>query len=153
MAANPIPTGYENAIPYLCCRNAAELLEFYQQAFGAKEAYRLRMPDGKIGHAEIEIGTARVMLSDEFPEWGNLSPKTLGGTGGNVMIYVEDVDAFCRRAEAAGAQIHMPPTTHFYGDRSCKLIDPSGHVWVFATHVEDVSPEEMQKRCDAEFGG
>jgi PhnB protein len=130
------------------------MIDFYVAAFGAKELFRLDMPDGKIGHAEILIADrARVLLADEFPEWNCLSPATVGGTGSSIMIYVEDVDALAKQAEAAGAKILMPPEDQFYGDRSCKIEDPSGHAWMFATHIEEVSPEEMQKRAQQMFGG
>ncbi len=149
MSTQPIPSGYEGATPYLVCSDAAALIDFYKEAFGATEIYRLHMPDGKIGHAEIRIGGGLVMLADEFPSWNCLSPKTIGGSGSSTLIYVEDVDAFCAKAVAAGAKILQPLETHFYGDRSCKLEDPSGHAWMFSTHVEDVSPEEMQRRLQA----
>ena len=110
------------------------------------------MPDGKVGHAEMQIGGARVMLSDEFPEWGNLSPLSIGGSATTVLIYFEDVDAVVDRAVSAGAKLLQPPTDQFWGDRSCKLQDISGHTWMFATRKEDVSPEEMNKRAAAMFG-
>jgi len=155
MKINPIPQGYEGSTPYLCCKDAAGLIEFYQKAYDAREIYRLNMPDGKIGHAEIQIAGGRIMLSDEFPDWGCLSPLTIGGSATTIMIYVEDVDSFAERAIAAGAKVLMPVKDQFYGDRNCKLQDPSGHLWMFGTHIEDVSPEELQKRSDAcvEKGG
>ena len=149
MSLKPIPDGYEGATPYLCCKDAANVLAFYEKAFGARELMRLIMPDGKVGHAEIQVAGGKVMLSDEFPEWGCLSPTTLGGSPNSVMIYVEDVDAFAERAIAAGAKVLMPVSNQFYGDRSCKLQDPSGHAWMFASRIEEVSPEEMQKRVTA----
>lgn len=145
MAVSPIPLEYKGATPYLTCKDAAKLITFYKEAFGAKELYRLDMPDGKIGHAEIQIAGGRIMLSDEFPEWGCLSPVTVGGTGSSVVIYVENADAIYEQAVKAGAKSLMAPADQFYGDRSCKLQDPSGHNWMFQTHVRDVSPEEMQK--------
>lgn len=145
MAATPIPKGYEGSTPYLTCRDTAKMLEFYIKAFGAKELYRLDMPDGRVGHAEIQIAGGKIMLSDEFPEWGCLSPATIGGTGSSVVIYVEDVDAIHEQAVKAGAKSLMAPDDQFYGDRSCKLQDPSGHNWMFQTHVKDVSPEDMRK--------
>ena len=152
MPVKPIPDGYEGATPYLCCKDAASALEFYKTAFGAKELYRMPMPDGKVGHAEMQIGGARVMLSDEFPEWGNLSPLSIGGSATTVLIYFEDVDAVVDRAVSAGAKLLQPPTDQFWGDRSCKLQDISGHTWMFATRKEDVSAEEMNKRAAAMFG-
>ena len=149
---NPIPDGYEGATPYLCCKDAARALEFYQKAFGAAELMRMGKPGEKIGHAEIRIGGAIIMLADEYPDMNWLSPQTIGGTPVTIMIYVEDVDAFCNRATAAGATVRRPLADQFYGDRSCTLTDPFGHTWTFATHKEDVSPEEMQRRAAALFG-
>lgn len=149
MPLKSIPEGYEGATPYLCCKDAAEVLEFYKKAFAAKEVMRLTMPDGKVGHAEVQIAGGKIMLSDEFPDWGCLSPATLGGSPNSVLIYVEDVDAFAERAIAAGAKVLMPVSDQFYGDRSCKLQDPSGHAWLFASRIEEISPEEMQKRVTA----
>ncbi len=153
MPAKPIPDGYEGATPYLCCKDAANALEFYKTAFGAKELMRMPMPDGKVGHAEIQIGGARIMLADEFPDWGCLSPSSIGGSATSVMIYFEDVDAVVERAVAGGAKVLQPVTDQFYGDRSCKLEDPSGHTWMFATHKEDVDPDELKRRADAMFSG
>ena len=152
MPVKSIPDGYEGATPNLCCKDAAGALDFYKTAFGAKELHRMPMPDGKVGHAEMQIGGARVMLSDEFPEWGNLSPLSIGGSATTVLIYFEDVDAVVDRAVSAGAKLLQPPTDQFWGDRSCKLQDISGHTWMFATRKEDVSPEEMNKRAAAMFG-
>lgn len=151
--AKPIPDGYEHATPYLICRDAGQAIEFYKQAFAAKELYRIPMPDGKVGHAEIKIGGAIVMLADECPEMGATSPQSLGGTPVSLMIYVADVDAFSARAIAAGAKVLEPVKDQFYGDRSCKLSDPTGHVWMFATHTEDVPPEEIAARAAKLFGG
>ena len=110
------------------------------------------MDDGRVGHAEIKISGATIMLADEFPNMGAVSPQTLGGTAVRMMIYVADVDAFIARAVAAGAAVLQPVTDQFYGDRNCKLADPSGHVWMFGSHLEDVSREEMQKRAAALYG-
>src|ERR1043165_4599382 len=145
----PIPTGYEGATPYLCCKDATSAIEFYKKAFGATELYRIPMPDGRIGHAELKIGGAIIMLSDEFPEMGSVSPTTLGGTPGNTLIYDEDVDAFAARAIGAWAKVLEPLEDKFYGDRSFKMSDPAGHVWMFATRKEDVPPEEVAKRAAA----
>jgi PhnB protein len=143
-----IPDAYRSATPYLCIRDAAKALEFYKKAFGAKEISRMGMPDGKIGHAEIKISEAIIMLSDEFPDYGALSPQSIGGTPVSIMVYVEDVDGFVNRAVAAGAKLEKPVQDQFWGDRSGVLIDPFGHKWHFATHIEDISPEEMKKRHD-----
>ena len=153
MKAKPVPEGYESAIPYLICKDAARAIEFYKEAFAATELERIPMPDGRVGHAELKIGGATIMLADEFPDMGTVSPQSLGGTTVRMMIYVADVDAFAARAAAAGAQVLQPPTDQFYGDRNCKLLDPSGHVWMFGSHIEDVSREEIRKRAAALFGG
>ncbi len=145
----PIPDAYPGATPYLICRGAAQAIDFYRRAFGAVERFRLEMPDGRIGHAEITIGKAVIMLADEFPEMGARSPQTIGGSPVSVLVYVEDVDAFTRRAEAAGAKVLRPVTDQFYGDRSVHLEDPFGHRWGFATHIEDVSPDEVKRRAAA----
>jgi PhnB protein len=146
----PIPDGYEGTIPYLIIQGAASAMEFYKTAFGAVEHERMNAPGGMIGHAEMRIGKAVFMLADEFPGNQWRSPKTIGGTPVQMYIYVPDVDALARRAEAAGAKILRPVTTQFYGDRSVHLEDPFGHMWGFATHVEDVSPEELKRRAGAQ---
>jgi PhnB protein len=146
MAAKPIPDGYATVTPYLHVRNAARAIDFYAKAFGAIELYRLGNPDGRIGHAEILIGTSRIMLADEFPEMNVKGPQSLEGTSVSFMIYVHDVDAQFDRALAAGGTVLRPLMDQFYGDRSGTLTDPFGHSWTIATHVEDVSPEEMQAR-------
>ena len=148
----PIPEEYRSATPYLCVDDGARALEFYQKAFGAKEVMRMAMPDGKIGHAEIRIGDAPIMLADEHPEVHFRSPRSIGGTPVNIVVYVNDVDALVKQAEAAGATVARPPADQFYGDRMATLEDPFGHSWSFATHIEDVSPEEMQKRAAAQHG-
>jgi PhnB protein len=149
---NPIPDGYQGATPYLRCRRANDALEFYKKAFDATELSRIMMPDGRVGHAEIKISRAIVMLSDEFPEMNVVGPETIGGSSAAILIYVEDVDAFAERAAAAGAKVTTPPADQFYGDRNCKITDPFGNEWMFATHKEDVSYEEQRKRADAMFG-
>jgi PhnB protein len=141
-----IPTGYASATPYLCCRSAADAIEFYKKAFGAKERSRMTESDGRIGHAEITVGEAVIMLSDEYPEMEVRSPQALGGSGVSVHLYVEDVDKVAAAAAAAGAKLVRPVANQFYGDRSGTLIDPFGHRWLIATHVEDVSPDEMKRR-------
>ena len=149
----PIPTGYEHSTPYLTCKDAAQAIEFYKKAFGATELYRIPMAGGKVGHAEIKIAGAIIMLSDEFPEHGAKSPASLGGTAVGIMIYVPDVDAFAERAVAAGARLTEPVKDQFYGDRAGRLIDPFGHKWFFATHIEDVPQAEVARRAQKIFCG
>ena len=146
MTAKPIPEGYHTATPYLVLQNAASAIEFYKKAFGAIELMRLASPGGKIGHAEIKIGDSPIMLADEFPEMGYRGPRALGGSPVSIMLYVEDVDTFFDQAVAAGATIKRPVKDEFYGDRAGNIEDPFGHVWTIATHKEDVSPEEIEKR-------
>lgn len=150
--AKPIPDRCHGAIPYLICGGAAKAMEFYKTAFGAVEVYRLEMGPGAIGHAEMTIGDALFMLADEYPDMGFKGPKLIGGTPVSMYIYVPDVDAFAKRAEAAGAIVKRPLETQFYGDRSVQFEDPFGHVWGFATHVEDVAPDEIKRRAHAKFG-
>ena len=140
-------------IPYLHVKGAARAIEFYQQAFGATEVLRLSEPDGRIGHAEILIGGARIMLADEYPECGILGPQSLGGTSVGLHLTVPDVDAFARQAVVAGAKLAKPIKDEFYGERGGKLEDPFGHVWQVMTPKEEVSPEEMQRRYDAILAG
>ena len=149
----PVPEGYHSVTPYLAIKNAAKAIEFYKKAFGAKEIGRISMPDGKIGHAEIEIGDSRIMLAEEFPEWGNKGPETIGGSPVGICLYVENVDEVFKRAIEAGAKTekNMEVKDQFYGDRSGNLVDPFGHKWTIATHIEDLTFEEMQKRSDAMF--
>lgn len=150
---NPIPTGYKGATPYLCVNGALNAIDFYKQAFGATETMRLADPtSGKIGHAEIIIGEAPIMLADEFPEMGFRSPQSLGGSPVGIHLYVEDVDALVNQAVAAGAKVVRPVEDKFYGDRAGQLEDPFGHVWYIATHKEDVAPEEIEKRAAAMHG-
>jgi Uncharacterized protein conserved in bacteria len=153
MAVKPIPDGYHTVTPYIVCRGAAKAIEFYAKAFGAKEMFRMPMPDGSIAHAEIQIGDSMLMLGDENPEMGAVSPQTLNGTPVNIFLYVKDVDAAFQQAVKAGATSVMPPTDMFWGDRYSKLTDPFGHSWSIATHKEDVAPEEMGKRAAAAMGG
>jgi PhnB protein len=145
----PVPTGYAGVTPYLIIRGAARALDFYKKAFGATELMRFPAPGGKIGHAEMKIGDGVVMLADESPEMGHNSPQALGGTPITLMFYVADVDAQFAKALAAGGVVKQPLKDQFYGDRSGTITDPFGHIWTIATHVEDVSAEEMQKRIAA----
>lgn len=149
MAVHHIPEGYHSVIPYLVIDGAAAALDFYKKAFGAEELMRMPGPDGKIGHAEIRIGDSHVMLADEHPEQGHRGPKSVGGTPVGIMIYVEDADAVFNAAIAGGATAVKPMEDQFYGDRSGSITDPFGHNWMIATHVEDVSPEEMERRMKA----
>ena len=145
MAVQPVPDGYHTVNSYFVVDDAAQAIAFYRRAFGAEELYRLPMGD-KIGHAEIRIGDTRLMLSDEWPEWGTLGPKARGGPTCTFIVYVPDADAAFERAVEAGATPERPVTDEFWGDRVGKVVDPFGHRWSLATHVEDVSPVEMA-RC------
>jgi len=145
----PIPDGYHSVTPYLIINGATAALDYYTRAFGAVELFRMPAPEGKIGHAEIKIGDSPIMLADEAPEMGYKSPQSLGGSPVSIMIYVEDVDTVFNRAIAAGGKEQRPVKDQFYGDRSGTLEDPFGHVWHVATHKEDVSPEEMERRAKA----
>ena len=149
MATNAIPEGYRTVTPYLAVDDAAEAIEFYKKAFGAKERVRMAAPDGKIGHAELAIGDSMVMLSDPFPQATTRPPKELGGTTASVFMYVEDVDAVVKKAVDAGATVTMEVEDQFWGDRFGSVKDPFGHAWSIATHVEDVPPEEMAERAKA----
>lgn len=148
----PIPEGHQGAIPYLSVRNAGEAIAFYKKAFGATEALCIAH-EGKIGHAELAIGEARIMLSDEFPDHDALSPHTIGGTPVLIHLYVEDVDAFTRQAVGEGLKILRPVENQFYGDRGGKFEDPFGHRWWIATHKEDLSEDEIKKRAAALHAG
>jgi len=149
MAPRAVPEGYATVTPYLIVTGAAAAIEFYKKAFGAVEIMRLTQPDGKIGHAEIQIGSSKVMLADEALDMGFWSPRSLGGSGTGIMLYVDDVDRAFERARGAGAKALQPVKNQFYGDRSGTLSDPFGHMWTISTHVEDMSPEEMQHRMEA----
>ena len=141
----PIPDGMHTVTPHLICAGAADAIEFYKKAFNAVEIGRMASPQGKLLHGLIRIGDSKVMLVDEFPDWGSFGPKSLKGSPVTLHLYVEDVDAFVAHAAAAGAKITMPLQDMFWGDRYCKLEDPFGHQWSIATHVRDVSPDEMQQ--------
>jgi PhnB protein len=151
MSVKAIPAGHRTVTPYLIIKNAAKALEFYKKAFGTTETYKLMMPDGRLGHAEIRLGDSMIMLADEFPEFGGKAPATLGGSPVCIHLYVEDVDTVFKKAMAAGAKERKPVMDQFYGDRSGQLEDPFGHLWWVATHKEDIAPEEMQKRVQVRF--
>jgi PhnB protein len=148
----PIPGGYHTVTPYLIISGAAKALEFYKKAFGATELLRMPHSDGRVGHAELKIGDSRIMLADEFPEMNARSPQSLGGLPVSILLYVEDVDRVFNQAVAAGAKVVRPVQNQFYGNRMGGITDPFGHAWHIATHVEDVSPEELQKRAAAQHG-
>jgi PhnB protein len=141
-----VPAGFSTVTPHLNVRDAAQALDFYKRAFGAIETVRMPGPGGKILHAEIKIGDSHIFLADEMPEWGSRSPLTIGGTATALCLYVEDADAVFNRAVSAGAQVKMPLADQFWGDRYGKLADPYGHEWAVATHLEDLTPQEMKKR-------
>lgn len=142
---NPIPEGMHTLTPHLVCDNAAEAIEFYKKAFGAEEGGRLPGEDGKIMHAMMRIGDSAFMLADEFPDWGSLGPNSLKGTPVTLHLYVQDVDTAFARAVDAGAVVKMPLADMFWGDRYGIVTDPCGHHWSLASHVKDVSPEEMRQ--------
>ena len=150
--AKPVPDGMHSVTPHLICAGAANAIEFYKHAFHAAEVSRLPGKDGKIMHAMLRIGDSAVMLTDEFPDWGSFGPKSLEGSPVTIHLYVEDVDAFVTRAVGAGAKITMPLDDMFWGDRYCQLEDPFGHRWSVATHVRDVSPDEMQQAMEKMCG-
>jgi PhnB protein len=145
MAVKPIPDGYRTVTPYLAIQGAASALDFYKKAFNAEERMRMES-NGKIMHAEMTIGDSVVMLADEFPEMGHVGPQTLGGSPVGLMVYVSDVDKMHAQAIAAGAVEKRKPNNEFYGDRASAVTDPFGHVWTLATHVEDVAPDEIDRR-------
>lgn len=141
------------ALPHFSVRDAKAAIDFYVRAFGAVETMRLTEPSGRVGHAELTIGTALFMFADEYPEMGIVGPQTLGGTTFGITIYVADVDAFAARATAAGATLEAPVKDEFYGDRVARFKDPFGHRWSFASRIEELSTEEMQRRFDAMCAG
>jgi uncharacterized glyoxalase superfamily protein PhnB len=143
-----IPQGMHSITPHLVCAGAAKAIDFYKQAFGATEEGRMPGPDGRLMHAALKIGDSTVMLVDEMPEWGSLGPKALKGSPVTIHLYVEDVDALVARAVKAGARVTMPVAEQFWGDRYGKLEDPFGHHWSVATHVRDVSRDEMQRAME-----
>jgi len=152
MGVNAVPDGYHSVTPYLNISGAAEALEFYARAFNARELFRLPMPDGGVGHAEIRIGNSHIMLSDHCEQSPLQSPAALKGSSVAIYVYVDDVDSLFTQAVDAGATELNPVEDQFYGDRSGTLQDPFGHVWILATHMEDLTPEEVTKRAQAMFG-
>ena len=149
MYEKPTPAGYHTLTPALVVRDGKAAIDFYQRAFGATVRHVMDLPDGKVMHAEIQLGDSAVMLSDEFPDWDSLSPQSIGGTASSLSIYVDDVDAVFAQALAAGATAQRPVEDQFWGDRMGTLFDPFGHRWMIATRIEEVSPEEMTRRGEA----
>lgn len=149
MPAKAVPDGYHTATPYIIVNGAAAALDFYKKAFGATELFRMASPDGRIGHAEIRIGDSNIMLADEVPGMGFVSPQTLGGSPVSLMLYVPEVDKVFQQAVSAGATAQRPVQNQFYGDRSGTLKDPFGHVWTIGTHIEDIPPDELRRRGEA----
>ena len=148
MSVKPIPDGYHTLTPFFTVRNAVRAIEFYKQAFGAQERGVMKGPDGKVMHAELKIGDSIVMLADEFPEFGAIAPESGGGTSMGLHIYVDNVDTAFDRAVKAGAKVDMPVMDQFWGDRYGRLRDPFGHKWSIATHVKDMSADEMKHSMD-----
>lgn len=146
-----IPEGYHSITPFLIVKNCADAIEFYRNAFGAEEHFRMNMPDGKVGHAELKIGDSVFMLADEFPEMKSLSPKSIGGSPVSMYVYVQDVDAMFNTAVTAGAVALDGVKDQFWGDRHGRLEDPYGHLWSIATHKKDLSPDEMKRAAEAAF--
>jgi PhnB protein len=144
-----IPEGYPSVTPYLIVDGAVRALDFYKAAFGATEIMRMAQPNGKLGHAEIRVGNSVIMMADEHPEMGYRGPKALGGTPVSIVLYVNDVDTIAARIVKEGGKVLRPVENQFYGDRSGTFEDPFGHVWTVASHVQDVSPEEMKRRAEA----
>jgi PhnB protein len=147
MAAKPIPDGYHSVTPYLCVKGAAQAIEFYKKAFLATERMRIAHPDGRVGHAELQVGDSVIMLSDEFPEMGARGPQSFGGSPVSIHLYVEDADAIFNQAVAAGAKIKRAIADQFYGDRLGGVEDPFGYTWWISTHMEDLSPQEIERRA------
>ena len=146
MSSSIVEVRINEVLPYLRVRGGKEAIEFYKQAFGAEETFRLEEPGGRIGHAQLKFGPATVMLSDEYPEHGIYSPLQFGGTGSCLHLHVDNADALVERAVAAGATVLMPATDQFYGERSAKLLDPYGHQWLLGQRIEEMSEDEIQQR-------
>jgi PhnB protein len=146
MSEQKTETTVQELFPYLIVRDAKAAIEFYQRVFGAEEMFRLAEPSGRIGHAQLKLGAAVIMLADEYPERGIQSPLAFGGTGSFLHLHVGDVDEITNRAVKAGAKILVEPKTQFYGERTSKIVDPFGHVWMLGSHVETISTDEMQHR-------
>jgi PhnB protein len=146
---NPIPLGYHSITPYLSIKGAAAAMEFYKKAFGAVELVNMPAPGGLVGHAEMRIGNSMIMLADECDEAQNKSPQSLGGTPVTLLIYTENCDETFKAAVSAGAKVVREPADMFYGDRSAGVLDPFGHSWFIHTHIEDVTPEQMESRLAA----
>src|SRR4051812_8687417 len=153
MSAQPIPEGAQRVTPYLAIDGAASAIDFYKRAFGAEERFRMAGPDGKVGHASMTIGDSQFMLADDFPQSPYRPPSREGGSAVGLYLYVEDVDTVYQRAVDAGATAQTPPENMFWGDRWGRLIDPFGHIWELATHVEDLSPEDMAERAREAMAG
>ena len=149
MAVKPIPDGYHTVTPYLAVEDAAAAIDYYKKVFGAKERVRMDTPEGKIGHAELEIGDSLVMLADAVPQFSTRAPTEVGATTASIFLYVEDVDTVVKGAVDAGATVLMEVADQFWGDRFGTVQDPFGHQWSVATHVEDVPPEEIEERAKA----
>lgn len=149
---DPVPNDRHGVIPYLAVAGCASAIEFYTKVFGATETFRMEQPDGRIGHAELSIGGRVIYLCDEFPDYGTVGPRSIGGTPVMLHLYVTDVDAVAQRAADEGATILRAVENQFYGDRGGKLRDPFGHVWWVASHIEDVSPEDLAERAKKRFG-
>ena len=149
MAVQPIPEGYNTVSPYLAVDDAEKAIEYYKKAFGAEETVRMNAPDGRIGHAELKIGDSHLMLSDPFPQSSTKPPTELGGTSVSIFMYVEDVDAVVQKAVDQGATVTMEVEDQFWGDRFGSITDPFGHNWSIATHIEDLTPEEIEERGKA----
>jgi uncharacterized glyoxalase superfamily protein PhnB len=147
----PAVPASRGATPYLTVKGAADAIGYYQRVFDAKLTTRMDTPDGKVMHAELSVGPATFMLGDEMPDYQSFGPATLGGSGTTVIVYVPDVDATVQRAVAAGAKLTMPVQDQFWGDRSGSIIDPFGHRWMVATHIEDPTPQEIERRAKAMF--
>ena len=151
MTIKAIPDGYHSVTPYLSIKGAADAIEFYKKAFDAVELFRLDMPGGEIGHAEIKIGNSRIMIADSCDDVSFGDPKTLGASTVGLYLYINDVDAMYSQAVAAGAKTVQPVEDQFYGDRIGTIEDPYGHRWFLATHKEELSPEELNKRAEEVF--